>query len=180
MLSQKYTVQPTGIWARVNNFFAVDPKRSTGIPMNPQFRNPPPGGNDPKYYDDPVTVPAGDIAENPYWKRDVRRAYPQLSVVKQADIVALLTVGSAANPKDEVLQIGDAGTKQLVQVKEDGEKGLSAYFGKEKNAFKGVLAEGGMPPRPPPLHRHGKRYEMNQAEDQTYVDTVKYTCRTFV
>jgi hypothetical protein len=43
-------------------------------------------------YDDPVTVPAADLADNPYWKRDVRRRYPQLSTVTQADAVALLEV----------------------------------------------------------------------------------------
>ena len=29
---KKYTVQPTGIWKRIGDFFAVDPKRSSGIP----------------------------------------------------------------------------------------------------------------------------------------------------
>ncbi|WPH02210.1 21 kDa subunit of NADH dehydrogenase [Acrodontium crateriforme] len=174
---KKYTVQPTGVWARINNFLAVDPKRSTGVPLNPQFRNPPPGGNDPMLYDDPVTIPAADIADNPYWKRDVRRSYPKLSVVNQSDVVGLLTVGSAAQPKDDVLQVGDAGAKQLVEVKEEGQKGLSAYFEKEKSAAQAVLGPNGLPPMPTSLHRQGKRYEM--LEDQTYVDTRKYPCRTF-
>ena len=117
-LLQKYTLEPQGIWARVHRIFAVDPSRSSGIPLNPQFRNPPPGAVDPNAYDDPVTIPAGDIADNPYWKRDVRRSYPQLSTVTQGDVVALLTVGSKASPKDDVLQIGDAGAKQLVEVKQ--------------------------------------------------------------
>lgn len=165
-ISQKYTVQPTGIYARINNFFAVDPKRSSGVPLNPQFRVPTPGGLDPKLYDDPVTVPAADIAENPYWKRDTRRSYPQLSVVKQSDVVALLTVGNAAKPKE--LQIGDAGSKQLVAAKEEGEKGLSAFFQKEKTAFANVMGPNGLPPLPT-SHYPGaapKRYEMT--EEQTY------------
>jgi hypothetical protein len=163
---QKYTVQPQGIWARINNFFAVDPKRSTGIPLNPQFRNPTPGGNDPKLYDDPTTVPAADLAENPYWKRDVRRQYPRLSVVKQPDVVALLTVGSAAAPKEDVLQIGEAGNKQLVALKDEGEKGLSQFFEKDKSAAKGVLAPNGLPPLPPSRHLQGKRYEL--LKEQAY------------
>lgn len=105
-------------------------------------------------------MPSGDLAENPYWKRDVRRQYPQLSVVKQADVVALLSVGSAAAPKEDVLQIGDAGNKQIVAVKEEGEKGLSAFFEKEKSAFKAVLGPNGMPPLPASRHETGKRYEM--------------------
>lgn len=134
--------------------------------MNPQFRNPPPGGNDPKAYDDPVTVPAADLAENPYWKRDVRRSYPKLSVVRQPDVVALLSVGSAKTPKDDVLQIGDAGNKQLVALKEEGEKGLSAYFQKNKAAGVSVLGANGLPPMPPSRHATEKRYEI--LSDQSY------------
>lgn len=165
---QKYTVQPQGIYARINNWFAIDPSRSSGVPLNPQFRNPPPGGNDPKDYEDPVTIPAGDIADNPYWKRDMRRRYPQLSVVNQSDVVGLLTVGSAAQPKDEVLKLGDAGSKQLVEVKEEGEKGLSAYFEKNSTGLKAVLGPDGLPPLPPSRHATGKRYEMISDEEQTY------------
>ncbi|KAL1302835.1 hypothetical protein AAFC00_003168 [Neodothiora populina] len=173
---QKYTVQPTGIYAKINNFFAVDPKRSTGVPLNPQFRVPSPGALDPKEYDDPTTVPAGDLAENPYWKRDVRRSYPRLSVVKQPDVVALLSVGNAANPKD-TLQIGDAGSKQLVAVKEEGQKGLSAFFKKDKTAFAAVMGPNGLPPLPTSRYPGAapKRYEM--LEEQTYEG--KYPCRTF-
>ncbi|RYC63499.1 NADH dehydrogenase/NADH:ubiquinone reductase (H(+)-translocating) [Xylaria longipes] len=81
-LSQKQTLESTGIWALVRRVFAVDPNRSSGVPLNPFFRNPTPGALDPLTYDDPVTLPAGDIADNPYWKRDARRSYPKLSFVK--------------------------------------------------------------------------------------------------
>lgn len=33
---------------------------------------------------------ASDPAQNPYWKRDVRRAYPQLSVITQTELSSLL------------------------------------------------------------------------------------------
>jgi len=136
--------------------------------MNRLYRNPAPSGNDPAEYEDPVTYPAGDIAENPYWKRDVRRNYPQLSVVNQGHVVSLLTVGSKENPKDEVLQIGDAGAKQLVAIREEGQKGLSAYFGKDKKNMMGVLGTNGLPPVPTNLSLRptGSRYEL--LEDQTY------------
>ena len=138
--------------------------------MNPTFRYPSPGAIDPNLYDDPVTVPAGDIAENPYWKRDVRRSYPKLSVVKQPDVVALLSVGSAAQPKEDKLQIGEAGKNQLVALKEEGEKGLSAFFEKEKSAAKSVLGPNGMPPLPA---RYGQTatkptYALAEEDLQTY------------
>ena len=134
------------------------------IPLNAQFRNPPPGGLDPNTYDDPTTVPAADLADNPYWKRDVRRRYPKLSSVTQGDVVALLSVGSAAAPKEDVLQIGDAGKKQLVQVKEDGEeKGLASFFQAQKSLASSVLGPDGLPPIPPPLgSSQMKGYELSE------------------
>lgn len=135
--------------------------------MNPQYRYPAPGSLDPKTYDDPTTVPAADIAENPYWKRDTRRSYPKLSVVRQQDVVALLSVGNAQTPKD-TLQIGDAGKKQLVAVNEEGQKGLSAFFQKERTAFASVLGQNGLPPLPTSRYPSAapKRYEM--LKEQTY------------
>jgi hypothetical protein len=168
---QKYTVQPKGIYGLINRIFALDPNRSTGIPMNPQFRNPPPGAVDPNAYDDPVTLPAADIAENPYWKRDVRRRYPRLSTITQADAVALLEVGSAAAPKQEL--IGDAGSKQLVAAQEQGAKGLSVAFERNMGLAKDILGPGGMPPMPPALHTTAaagqKRYDLEA--EQAYGDS---------
>ena len=115
-----------------------------------------------------MTVPAADIADNPYWKRDVRRSYPKLSVVNQSDVVGLLTVGSAAQPKEDVLKLGEAGTKQLVEVKEEGEKGLSTYLQKNSASLKAVLGADGLPPLPPSRHQTGKAYEMISDEEQTY------------
>ncbi len=39
---------------------------------------------------------ASDPAQNPYWKRDVRRAYPKLSVVTQLELSSLLIEHSQA------------------------------------------------------------------------------------
>jgi hypothetical protein len=100
-------------------------------------------------YDDPVTVPAADIAGNPYWKRDARRNYPRLSVVGQAEQVALLTVGSAAKPRVEL--IGEAGSKALVAAEDEGKQiGLAAYFEKTggPQIAKLVLDQNGLPPLP--------------------------------
>lgn len=73
--------------------------------------------------------------------------------MNQSDAVGLLTVGSQAAPKDDVLQIGEAGQKQLVSVKQEGEeRGLAAFFEKDKGGVKGVLAANGMPPRPTNLN----------------------------
>lgn len=44
-----------------------------------------------------MAAEASDPAQNPYWKRDVRRAYPQLSVVTQGELSALMIEHSTAN-----------------------------------------------------------------------------------
>jgi hypothetical protein len=140
---------------------AVDSNRSNGIPLNPQYRNPPPGANRPEDYTDPTTVPAADLADNPYWKRDVRRNYPRLSVVNQADVVGLLSVGSKDTPKQEL--IGDAGTKQLVEVKQEGvEKGLAAFLEKDSKNVGSILGPNGLPPFPSGISstKGGKKYEL--------------------
>ena len=161
---QKYTVQSSGLWEVVRRIFAVDPNRSSGVPLNPQFRNPTPGALPPQSYDDPVTLPAADIADNPYWKRDVRRSYPQLSVLKQADVVGFLTVGSQSTPKDDVLQTGEAGAQQLMQIKQRGEEhGLAALFEKDRKDIEGVLGPEGLPPLPCNLNPLSK-YTTNPAQ----------------
>ncbi|KAK7951583.1 uncharacterized protein PG986_007311 [Apiospora aurea] len=185
-ISQKYTLEPTGVWQRVRRAFAIDPNRSSGVPLNPTYRWPTPGGTDPMLYDDPVTIPAGDIADNPYWKRDSRRAYPRLSFVNQGDAVALLGVGSAAAPKQEL--IGEAGEKALAVAQEQGQQqGLAEFF--EQKGKQGVataaadLFVNGLPPMPSgqalKADNSGawevKEYEL--LEDQSYGDG--YPCRTF-
>ncbi|KAJ2901716.1 NADH-ubiquinone oxidoreductase 21.3 kDa subunit [Zalerion maritima] len=145
-LFQKQTLQSAGIWETFRRMLAIDPNRSNGVPLNPYFRNPPPGTNDPLEYDDPVTAPAGDIADNPYWKRDSRRNYPRLSVVRQSDMVGLLSVGSKAAPKQDL--IGDAGAKALMEARSEGEKGLAEFMSKNGTmATKDVLKDG-LPPLP--------------------------------
>lgn len=125
---------------------AIGPERSNGVPLNPYYRYPAPGANDPSAVDDPVTLPAGDIADNPYWKRDNRRSYPQLSTVDQGDVVGLLSVGSAAQPKVEL--IGEAGEKQLVAAKEDGQTGLAKHLEKSPATMAKDIFVDGLPPTP--------------------------------
>ncbi|TVY82712.1 NADH-ubiquinone oxidoreductase 21.3 kDa subunit, partial [Lachnellula suecica] len=172
----KYTVQSTGIWETIRRFFAVDPTRSNGVPLNPQFRNPPPGSNDPFAFVDPVTLPAGDIAENPYWKRDARRNYPQLSFVNQADAVALLSVGSQSAPKKEL--IGEEGSKALVQAKEEGAGGLAKHFERVgKGGVLEALGKGGLPPLPSGASLKEGADKYNLTKENAYPE--QYPCRTF-
>ncbi|KAJ5397358.1 hypothetical protein N7509_005471 [Penicillium cosmopolitanum] len=156
-IAQKYTLESKGIWDWVRRTLAVDPNRSS------------------------VTLPAGDIADNPYWKRDARRNYPTLSTITQADAVSLLTVGSQAAPKDDVLQLGEAGAKQIVSVKAEGEeRGLAGYFEKNKTGVASVLGANGLPPSPTNLNTVAKESQSTYqlGTENGYPDI--YPCRTFV
>lgn len=175
VLVQKYTLQSQGIWERIRRATAIDQNRSNGVPLNPYNRNPAPGSNDPLQYDDPVTAPAADLADNPYWKRDARRSYPRHSVVGQAQQVALLTVGSAAEPRVEL--VGEAGAKALVAAEESGRKegGLAAHLEDSgAEAAKRVLdMTGGLPPLPSGQSLEGGKWDVHKyglVEEQSYTD----------
>ena len=183
-INTKQTVGSTGIWEKIRRVFAVDPNRSTGVPLNPFYRIPTPGAIDPMLYDDPVTVPAGDIADNPYWKRDSRRAYPKLSFVNQGDAVGLLSVGSAAAPKQDL--IGEAGAKSLVAAKQEGETGLAAFFEKKGGAVaaKDLMVDG-LPPLPSGVSLNAEKWDVykydliGSAYGEGEEKLTTYPCRSF-
>lgn len=164
---QKYTVGSVGIWEKIRRAFAIDPNRSTGVPLNSHFRVPAPMSVPAVAYTDPVTTPAGDIADNPYWKRDVRRNYARTAVFKQSDISNLLTLGSVANPR---IEKGDAGAKQLVAAQGLEEGKLAQVL--EKVPAKEVLQENGLPPLP------GKSLTWKFHENEGSYST-EYPCRSF-
>ncbi|OCH93081.1 NUZM, NADH-ubiquinone oxidoreductase 21.3 kDa subunit [Obba rivulosa] len=83
-----YHLSPKGFWKRFRDAVVVNPEISSGLPIQGVHRYPPPASR-PERYSTPATK-ASDPAQNPYWKRDVRRAYPQLSVVTQSELSGLL------------------------------------------------------------------------------------------
>lgn len=76
-------------------------------------------------------------------------------------------MGSAEKPKEDTLQIGDAGAKQLVEVKEAGEqRGLAPLFEKDKKVVSSIFGPNGLPPFPVGGSRvspeGGRKYVMDQ------------------
>ncbi|KAK7057199.1 NUZM, NADH-ubiquinone oxidoreductase 21.3 kDa subunit [Favolaschia claudopus] len=86
--STLYHLSPRGFWKKFREVAAVNSEISTGLPLPAVNRFPPPASR-PEKYSTPATK-ASDPAQNPYWKRDVRRAYPQLSIVTQSELSSLL------------------------------------------------------------------------------------------
>ncbi|KAF5386016.1 hypothetical protein D9615_002525 [Tricholomella constricta] len=94
--STLYHLNPRGFWKKFRDAVVVNPAISTGLPIASVNRRPQPASR-PEKYSTPATK-ASDPAQNPYWKRDVRRAYPQLSVITQDDLSALLIEHSENRP----------------------------------------------------------------------------------
>lgn len=95
---------PNKFWQTITNLLSVVPGRSTGITLQKSYRQPAPGSR-PEKYAEAVTMPTGDIAENPFWKRDMRRNYPKTNVITQPHLAGLLTYGSRENPSPYVYLI---------------------------------------------------------------------------
>ncbi|KAJ4483441.1 NUZM, NADH-ubiquinone oxidoreductase 21.3 kDa subunit [Lentinula aciculospora] len=94
--STLYHLSPKGFWKKFRDAVVVNPEISSGLPLQGVNRFPPPGSR-PEKYSTPASK-ASDIAQNPYWKRDVRRAYPQLSVITQTGLSSLLIEHSTPQP----------------------------------------------------------------------------------
>ncbi|KAH9847142.1 NADH dehydrogenase 21 kDa subunit [Lenzites betulinus] len=86
--STLYHLSPKGFWKKFRDVVVINPEISTGLPLPDANRYPQPGSR-PEKYATPATK-ASDPAQNPYWKRDVRRAFPRLSVVTQTELSTLL------------------------------------------------------------------------------------------
>ncbi|EOR00156.1 NADH-ubiquinone oxidoreductase 21.3 kDa subunit [Wallemia ichthyophaga EXF-994] len=112
----KYHQEPKGIWAQAKKWLAVNPEISSGVIDHHQFRTIPPASR-PEKYVQPISK-SYDIAENPYYKRDVRRAYPRTSHISQNDLAQLLIsspeMKALPNPQEPQ-------TKALAQVKDSPE-----------------------------------------------------------
>ncbi|KAF8629661.1 hypothetical protein AX17_005600 [Amanita inopinata Kibby_2008] len=93
--STLYHLSPKGFWKKFREVASANPSVSSGLPVPGINRYPQPGSR-PEKYSTPATK-ASDPAQNPYWKRDVRRAYPQLSMITQCELSALLTEHSGTH-----------------------------------------------------------------------------------
>ncbi|KAH3676035.1 hypothetical protein WICMUC_002331 [Wickerhamomyces mucosus] len=107
---KKYTTGSIGIWETIRQALTLVPNRSSGNPIVTKYRVPPPGSNK-TLYKEPISIPAGNIIENNYFKRDSRRNYPKISSFNQNDVSLLLNLGSRESPKFEL--VGEDGNNQL-------------------------------------------------------------------
>ncbi|PAV18985.1 NADH-ubiquinone oxidoreductase kDa subunit [Pyrrhoderma noxium] len=108
-----YHLSPKGFWKKFRDAVVVNKEISSGLPLPDKNRYPQPGSR-PEKYSTPATR-ASDIAENPYWKRDVRRAYPQLSVVTQEQLSTFL-LQKPEQPAVEALAEGQAPVAENASV----------------------------------------------------------------
>lgn len=165
---------PKGIWNWVKQTFQIAPERSSGITFNETYRNPMPGSR-PEIYKEPVTAPASDIAQNPYYARDVRRQFPATSIFTQEKVAGLLTYGNKAQP---AIADGNEGLTALAKI---GELQLiSAIEAAQEKNISAILADGGVPPLP--MGKKGRSWTLQKDEgfgNYTMDAGVAYPCRSF-
>ncbi|KAG2362257.1 NUZM, NADH-ubiquinone oxidoreductase 21.3 kDa subunit [Suillus spraguei] len=140
--STLYHVHPKGFWKKFRDAVVVNPEISSGIPLAGISRWPQPGSR-PEKYSAPATK-ASDPAQNPYWKRDVRRTYPQLSVVTQPDLSSLLIQHSEA----QTIPAPSEGEKSDVPTKTSEIMDLTGAIAAITSAHK-VYDQSKLPPKVP-------------------------------
>ncbi|KAF8502169.1 21 kDa subunit of NADH dehydrogenase [Russula emetica] len=142
-----YHLSPKGFWKKFRDAVAVDPAISSGLPLPAVNRQPPPGSR-PEIYSTPATK-ASDPAQNPYWKRDVRRAYPQLSVVTQSELSTLLIQHSGAAAHKIAAPLGtDVTSITATSPPSQQQLGLTEAIGAISAARK-AYSTSSLPPTPP-------------------------------
>ncbi|TID30379.1 hypothetical protein CANINC_001081 [Pichia inconspicua] len=147
---KKYTTGSTGIWEVVRNWLTLVPNRSSGNPYVPFYRVPSPS-SEKHVYKDPRTIPASDIVENSYHKRDNRRNHPRMSTFDQSQIGSLLKIGNSTNSR---LPKGDEGVKQLTILKTEPVKLTEVLKTTPKNVIYGeILGKEGQPITAPNLNK---------------------------
>jgi len=130
----------------------VNPEISSGLPL-PQVNRYPQPASRPETQATSGTM-ASDIAQNPYWKRDARRKYPQLSVVTQPELSQLLL----GVPQQPALTAPDS--KSDVPVASTGILDLTAAIATITSTAK-VYSASKLPPKPPAR----TRWSAQRAED---------------
>lgn len=177
---KKYTSRPAGIWEKIRQVLVLVPNRSSGNPLPSLYRAVPPGARiqEARDYKEPITIPAGDVVNNPYFKRDYRRNYPQIHGFDQTKVSGLLTLGSAAKPR---ISIGDKGSKELAAFGLDQIVSLSTTLSTVKpNVVKGeLLGEVGEPIVAPSLNKFHWTIMKEPVHGMYNDDTDVYPCRFF-
>ncbi|KAJ9099561.1 hypothetical protein QFC19_005986 [Naganishia cerealis] len=175
---KKYTTGSRGIWETVRRVLALVPNRSSGNPIPSLYRKLPPGDRikEAQNYEDPITIPAGDIKGNPYYKRDFRRNYPQVNAFNQTKVAGLLLLGSVENPR---VSVGEKGTKELsVFIDPSQDVSLATSLsGVPQSVIRGeLLGKQGEPIVAPSMNKF-KWTILQEPEHGMY--TENYPCRMF-
>lgn len=174
---KKYTTRPKGIWEKIRQLLVLVPNRSSGNPLVEHFRAVPPGARieEARAYKDPITLPAGDIKGNPYFKRDYRRNYPQIHAFDQTRVSGLLTLGSAANPR---VSVGEKGAKELAEFSADKSVSLLTVLnGVDTSVIRGLVLGATGEPIVAPAMKKFKWKILTEPEHGMYSED--YPCRQF-
>ncbi|KAH9931140.1 21 kDa subunit of NADH dehydrogenase [Epithele typhae] len=161
-----YHLSPKGFWKKFRDAIVVDPEISSGLPIQGVHRFPPPASR-PERYATPATK-ASDPAQNPYWKRDVRRAYPQLSVVTQSELSTLMLEHARAQqviaPPTEA-EVAEGAPVPTAQTSFDLTEAITTIAAARK-----AYSTSQLPPLPP----SATKWQPQRAEDSPHDPTAYF------
>ncbi|KAG8804533.1 hypothetical protein FRC17_005941 [Serendipita sp. 399] len=143
-----YHLSPRGFWKKFRDVVVVNPEISSGLPLPDKHRYPQPGSR-PELYSTPATK-ASDVAQNPYWKRDVRRQYPRLSVITQSDYSQILLASPQAQSIAAPNASAEGTTETSVSTPASTTKAVATLSEllKEINTSQSAFSESNLPPTP--------------------------------
>ncbi|KAI0645539.1 21 kDa subunit of NADH dehydrogenase [Trametes meyenii] len=156
--STLYHLSPKGFWKKFRDAVVINPEISSGLPLPDHNRYPQPASR-PEKYSTPATK-ASDPAQNPYWKRDVRRAYTQRSVVTQAELSTLLLDHAKAEAIGAPVE-GQTAETSSVPAEQSSPLDLTQAIATITSARK-AYSEAKLPPVPPIAY---KKWRPEPAED---------------
>ncbi|GAA6018021.1 hypothetical protein JCM10207_002743 [Rhodosporidiobolus poonsookiae] len=148
-------------WKKVREALVVNPQSSTGNPL-PQFHRQPEPASRPEKFTVPSSK-ASDVAENPYYKRDFRRAYPKTEVVTQDELAKLLIAQGGFEALPPITAPEGTDTKAITA--ESTVPSLSSLFASPT----AVAAPAFRPPTPP-----GAKYRWFAAKEAVPHDPNAY------
>lgn len=176
---KKYTKGSSGVWEWVRKTLSLVPNRSSGTPIVNMYRSPSPASvAENRQYERPITLPARDIAGNPYFKRDNRRNFPRVISFDQTKMSGLLTLGSVSVPR---ISAGDQGTKELERFQNGNLQLLSTTLSEiDPTVLKGqILGPQGEPIVAPSMNRSGTKTVVLQDSTSHGMYSSEYPVRMF-
>ncbi|KAL1922925.1 uncharacterized protein VTP21DRAFT_9301 [Calcarisporiella thermophila] len=151
-----------GFWRLVKKLFTVNPEVSDGVYVR-EFRRPAPGSPINKY--EMLKTKNSDVADNYYFKRDMRRAFPREAIYSQQEVAGLLLAAHAGS----LPAPSEASGETSVTARTEGNAALTEALAKISQNE--VLYDA---QKLPPLPNWNPSYQWKVSTDPSKIDPDSY------